>query len=376
MIRTFILILLALLVLLLSGNIVTLYTDGLWFQEIDQFPVFLTVLLTQLKLGFLLGFIFFVLLYANMIWAHRYRTAAKWHRTEQWLELPLRTQLDPHISKVIPTLALLFAFFVGLSGAVQWENFLLFKNPTSFGITDPVFGQDYAYYTFQYPFLKYIQGWLTSILFLIMLFTAIIYFYHGGWGVTKQGIFMDSTPKRHLLILTAALLATKAFGYRLSAYELLFTIRGVVTGAIYADVHARIPALNLLTVLALIAAAAVFGGGFLKGWRLPLVGVVTLFVISLLGATLYPDLLHRFRVQPNEIVLERPAIKQNIEATRFAFGLNDIEAKDFSAEDNLSIHDIVNNDLTIKNIRLWDHGPNFEYNFRFPEAGVNRVFAR
>jgi uncharacterized protein len=353
----FVPILLILIVLLLSGNVVSLYIDWLWFNEIEQASVFLITLTTQLKIGFVLGLLFFLALYGNLVLAHRYRFAGQWHRTDMWLDLPFRTQVDPHITRLIPTIAALVAFFVGLSGATQWENYLLFSNASSFGLSDPVFSNDYGFYTFRFPFLNFMQGWFIGTLTLIILFTAALYTYHGGLGFARQGFFIDPAPRRHLLLLIASILVVKGFGYRLSAYELLFTLRGVVTGAIYSDIHARIPVLNFLFILAILAATAMIAGAYMRGWRLPIVALVTLFTVSLLGGSVYPELLHRFRVQPNEIVFERPYILENIKATRFAFGLNNIVEKEFPAEEDLTSQDLVNNDLTVKNIRLWDHGP-------------------
>ena len=357
MTRSWILILLVLFVLLLSGNVVSLYTDWLWFQEIEQLSVFLITLTTEFKLGLALGLLFFLLLYINLVLAHRYRSAGQWQRTQEWLDLPFRTQLDPHIARLIPVLGAVFGFFVALSGAAQWEKYLLARNSSSFEISDPVFGNDFGFYVFQLPFLSYLQGWLMSMLILVTLFTALLYIYHGGLGISPRGFFMDPTPKRHLMWLAGLILLVKATGYRLSAYELLFTIRGVVTGAVYADIHARIPVLNFLVGLTVLAALVVIAGGYGRGWRLPLGAVAVVFAVSLLGGSLYPDLLHRFRVLPNEIVLEGPYIQENIKATRYAFGLNNIEEEEFPAEENLTRQDLTQNDLTIKNVRLWDHRP-------------------
>jgi len=357
MIRFWAIIIFVLFALLLSGNLVSLYTDWLWFIEIGQPPVLMTTLMAEFKLGLALGTLFFIVLYLNLVVAHRHRNAGRWDRTQQWLDLPIRTQLDPHIAKGIPILSIVVAFFGGLNGASQWEKFLLAKNASDFGLSDPVFGYDFGFYVFKLPFLSFAQGWLTGILIFVTIFTALLYVYHGGLGVGPRGFFIDTGPKRHLTGLIGVILAVKAAGYRLSAYELLFTTRGVVTGAIYADVHARIPALNLLTGLALIAALAVIVGGYGRGWRIPIAAIAVLFAVQFLGVSIYPELLHRFRVLPNEIVFERPYIQENIKATRYAFGLNNIEEQEFPAEENLSLKDLSRNDLTLKNVRLWDHRP-------------------
>ncbi|MBI3812592.1 MAG: UPF0182 family protein [Nitrospirae bacterium] len=357
MIRFWSLIILVLFGLLLSGNLVSLYTDWLWFQEVGQLPVYMITLGAEFKTGLAFGLLFFVVFYLNLSWAHRYRDAGRWDRTQQWLDLPFRTQLDPQITKLIPALSAVVAFLAGLNGASQWEKFLRMMNASGFGLSDPVFGNDFGFYVFKLPFINFVQGGLMGMLILISLFTAFLYVYHGGLGVGPKGFFIDAGPKRHLTGLIGLILAVKAAGYRLSAYELLFTTRGVVTGAVYADLHARIPALNLLAVLSLLAATAVIAGGYRRGWRLPLTAVAALAAVHILGGSVYPDFLHRFRVLPNEIVFERPYIQENIKATRYAYGLNNIEEQEFPAEENLTIQDLAKNDLTLKNVRLWDHRP-------------------
>ncbi|HEY5594437.1 MAG TPA: UPF0182 family protein, partial [Nitrospiria bacterium] len=336
MIRFWAVILFILFSLLLSGNLVSLYTDWLWFQEIGQLPVFLTTLSAQLKMGLASGLLFFFVLCLSLIGAHRYRNAGRWERTQQWLDLPFRTQLDPQIAKLIPAVSVVLAFFAGLNGASQWEKFLLATNASDFGLSDPVFAHDFGFYVFTLPFLNFIQGGLMGMLILVTLLTALLYVYHGGLGLGPKGFFIDAGPKRHLTVLIGLILAVKAAGYRLSAYELLFTSRGVVAGAVYADVHARIPALNLLAGLALLAALAVIAGGYTRGWRLPLTAIAALAAVSILGLSVYTDLLHRFRVLPNEIVFERPYIQENIKSTRYAYGLNNIEEQEFPAEENLT----------------------------------------
>ena len=357
MTRSFSLIFLLILILLLSGNVVSLYVDWLWFSEIQQLPIFLITLFAQAKLGIFMGFLFSVVLLISLIWANRFRFAAKWHRTEKWLDLPLRTQIDPHLSKLITILALLLGFFVGLSASSQWENYLLFSNPSNFGLSDSVFGKDFGFYVFRIPFLSYLQAWGMNLLILVALLTMVIYFYHGGLGLTQKGLFIDPSPKKHLLLLAGLILIIKGAGFRLAAYDLLYTTRGIVTGAIYSDIHARIPVLNLLAVLSFLAGIVVMISGTRRGWKVPVTTVIILLTLSLLGNSLYPNLLHRFRVQPNEIVLERPYIVENIKATRFAFGLDHVEVKEFPAEDNLTAELLAENNATIRNVRLWDHRP-------------------
>jgi len=80
-------------------------------------------------------------------------------------------------------------------------------------------------------------------------------------------------------------------------------------------------------------------------------------VVVIGGTGIYPSLVQKFKVVPNEIVLEKPFLEQNIKYTRMAYRLSAVEDREFPAEESLTREDLRRNDLTIKNIRLWDHAP-------------------
>jgi len=62
-------------------------------------------------------------------------------------------------------------------------------------------------------------------------------------------------------------------------------------------------------------------------------------------------------VTPNEQNREQPYIVHNIEATRRAYALDRVEARELSGDAELSAQAIVANAATIENVRLWDHQP-------------------
>jgi len=99
------------------------------------------------------------------------------------------------------------------------------------------------------------------------------------------------------------------------------------------------------------------GFAFRLSWRLPAAAVLLLIVLVIVGRGVYPALVQKFKVVPNEIVLERPYLERNIQFTRLAYRLDDIEDQEFPAQESLTREDLSRNDLTIKNIRLWDHAP-------------------
>jgi uncharacterized membrane protein (UPF0182 family) len=90
---------------------------------------------------------------------------------------------------------------------------------------------------------------------------------------------------------------------------------------------------------------------------IPIVAVGTFAAVFVLGRGVYPSVVQKFQVIPNEIVLERPYLEWNILYSRMAYQLDSIEERDFPAEENLTREDLRRNDLTIKNVRLWNDAP-------------------
>src|SRR5262249_27129773 len=121
--------------------------------------------------------------------------------------------------------------------------------------------------------------------------------------------------------------------------------------------NASLPVLGWLAVLSLACAAACVVQMFQAGWRFLVAGIMVLILFWVLGLGVYPALLQRFRVTPNELEAERPFIQHNIRMTREAYMLDRVAEKDFAAEASLDTKALERNSLTIKNIRLWDHRP-------------------
>ena len=159
------------------------------------------------------------------------------------------------------------------------------------------------------------------------------------------------------MILIALILLLKAVGYLLDSYELVYSSRGAAFGASYTDIYAILPALRILTALALVAAVLCVLQMSRPGFRYLIGGVAVLVLVHAVGLNLYPSLIQRFHVVPNEVEAEKPFIERNIKSTRLAYGLDKVESKDFPAEEKLTAADLKRNESTIKNIRLWEHRP-------------------
>ena len=89
----------------------------------------------------------------------------------------------------------------------------------------------------------------------------------------------------------------------------------------------------------------------------PLLGAISLTILVGIVSGIIPAVFQKLVVAPNELVKETPFIKHNIDATRTAYGLDKIEEREIAADKPITASDIAANNLTIKNVRLWDRAP-------------------
>ncbi len=160
--------------------------------------------------------------------------------------------------------------------------------------------------------------------------------------------------KAHISVLLGLVALVKAVGYYLARFNLDLSSNGYVQGAGYTDVHARLPALELLILVSLAAAVLLIYNIRRQGWALPILGVGLWFLVALSAGTIYPAVVQALRVNPAQNSLERPYIQRNIEATRAAMGLNGIQQASYPASSNLTPTELETNNDTLANVRLWD----------------------
>ena len=336
---------------------IDLYADWLWFDEVGYTSVYAKILLAKTLLGIASGLLLALLVYINVKAAAVPQHSFRLGRQENVLELPPVEFFDPVLQRLLLPAALLIGLMAAPQAVASWETFLLFLNPTRYNIADPQFGFDIGFYIFRLPALTALYHWLIFALGLCFVATAAVSLLYRGIEYTPRGLFLGERARRHLLLLAALVLAVIAVGYYIDGFELLYSSRGAAFGASYTDVHARLPALRILAAAASAVAVLAAAQIYRPGYRAVLLAAGALIALHVLGLHAYPALMQRFRVAPNEIAAERPFIARNIEATRFAFGLDKIESKEFPAEENLSADDLKRHASTIDNIRLWDHRP-------------------
>jgi uncharacterized membrane protein (UPF0182 family) len=351
------LLVLVVIVLGLVMQLVPLYTDWLWFEEVGYSQVFLSIL--SLRGGLFTGMVVAVLLFLWVNLAFAARTAAPdvvWELEDQ-LGLPGRVVIEPLLRRFLPGVLFVIAIVSGLRASGQWATVVGYVNGSAFGTTDPVFGRDVSFYVFTLPFWRLLHGWATALVTGTVVLALVVYVLRRSLALTTRGPRLAGRARTHLLVLGSLLLMLKAVGFWLDRYEVLLSPRGAIFGASYTDVHASLPMLGALAVLATLCAVACLVQIGRPGIRFVAGGLIALGLTWVVGLGLYPALLQRFRVVANELEAERPFITHNIRMTRQAYGLDRIVEREFPAADSLDAKAIERNALTVKNIRLWDYRP-------------------
>ena len=347
------------------STIVTFVTDWWWFTEVGQTEVFIKPLITKIIIGFATAAVAAVFFLVNFLIAIRSKTAWTTLIPEALIGQPV--SLDSRILKKLGIIAsIVFSLLLGLLTAVNWQEILKFFSSTAFGEFDPIFKKDIAFYIFSLPVFNIGLGILKLLIVISLVSSGIIYILKGSFNLSGflgkfelPGLKLSpkgkTEPKAqlHLGILLFLFLITTALSTYLSLFKLLSTQSGSIFGAAYTDIVIMVPILKIsIGTTVLVAILTLFWG--ISGKLVPLITAVSLYVFIGLISAIVPSIFQKLIVAPNELVKETPFIKYNIAATRQAYGLDKIEERDISADKPLTSADIASNNLTIKNVRLWD----------------------
>lgn len=267
------------------------------------------------------------------------------------------------------------ALLVGLWGYSKWEIFLKFWYQSNTGITDPILGKDVSFYLFSLPLYDIIY----QLLFIISVISGFLLANATLIRLRKGGIELanpfeadhSGSNNLQLLFINAALLIfVLAWGKFLNRYHLMYSNWGTVNGPGWADVHIRLPAYGIVAALTALTGIAILIAPLrerIEKWsarrsnRNTPRGVATLTVSGIfiaatwfLALAIIPGIFQWLRVQPNEITFEKPFIAHNIEFTRKAFKLDNVEERQFPASGNFSQEMVREKPGIFENIRLWD----------------------
>ena len=345
-----ILTVLAVVLVSLSG----FYVDYLWFKSVEYNEVWTKLLTTRASLFVIFGLFTSLIIVSNILIAYKRRpvyvpTSLEADNLERY-----RAQIEPIKRSAIIGIALAIFYFAGTAGSRFWELWMLYRNATPFGVTDPQFNRDISFFMFTLPFWQALVGWAISTLILATIAATAVHYIYGGIRPQVREDRTTVTARVQLSILLGTIVAIKAVAYWLDRFALSTSDQGIITGLTFTDVNAVLPAKSILVGIAIICSLLFFANIIRRSWVLPAAGLALLGLSSFLIAGVYPALIQQFQVKPSESAKEAPFIQRNIESTRAAYGLDKVEIKEYEATTRTSAGQLAKDVDSISNIRLMD----------------------
>lgn len=354
----FVLIGVLIVLFMIISRILGLYVDWLFFTETGYRSVFTKILSVEVLAGACFGVFAFLFMYINTIFINRMKFPSVAVPLDGLTTFSINMEKIEQMSKLFGVLISLFVGILGaLWGSGMWSHILVFLNGASTGVSDPVFGKDIGFYLFKLPLYEALSAFVGFIIFISLVVSVAAYAFKGGFVLNRSKLFVAKEIRLHLAILAGIMLFKTAFGFYLDRFELLYSVHGVITGAGYTDINAKLWALNTLMYFSVIA-GVMFIAGFAKGTlKVAFYPIGAIVAVYFLGIVVYPGLLQNFKVAPNELAMEGPYIERHIALTKYGFAIDNVEKKPFNVAFDLTARDIQQNDTTVKNIRLWDEAP-------------------
>ena len=342
---------------LFGNSILSLLVDWNWFEAIGHVELLSTRVVTAvvLWLGAFISISGFV--FVNIRYASKIEKVDLILLQSQVSDVELSEEGVQRLLGILRWIVVLFPAFVMANVlSSNWLYCLAFLDPVDFGQKDSVFGLDYSFYVFQLPIIGMIFGIAKAVGILTTILVGIQSFVRDIM-LGSQASRLHPKAQTHLALLGMVLFALFGVEWFLARYELLFSQNGVVWGAGYADINARIPAYWIMLLLSGVASVTMLISVVQRRFNIAVVGVVAYFIVRILVVGMWPDIVQDYMVAPNELEVEKPYLKEKILSTRSAYALDRISVEPFEASYDLTMKEIDENPLTINNVRVWDDRP-------------------
>ncbi|WP_353827280.1 UPF0182 family membrane protein [Agromyces sp. SYSU T0242] len=352
----------------------SLYADILWYDQLGFLEILTTEWITRIVL-FLIGF----LAMGIPVWASiqiAYRTRPVYAKLNSSLDR-YQEIFEPLRRLAMYGIPAVLGIFAGVSTASQWDSVLVWLNRTPFGATDPEFLFDIGFYVFELPFYRSIIGFASAVVLLSALLVIATNYLYGAIRISGREVVIAKAARIQVALTVGLYLVLQAVSIWLDQYATVTETGSLLTGASYTDIYATIPGRQILSVIAAVVAVLFFITAILGRWRLPLVGTALLVISGLLIGSLYPWVVQRFTVDPSARALEAPYIERNIDLTRDAFGVADIEQIPYEAKTDAEPGALREDAVTTASIRLMDPAvispafrqlEQFRQYYQFPET--------
>lgn len=336
-----------------AKSLSSFYVNVLWFDSVGHSDVYWAIMRSKFELAAIFAFGCFAFVLVNLLIADKVAPLTLPNTPEDQTVMRIREATAKSRGKLRIAIALVIGLMLGVPASGEWQNWLMFRNRQAFAVGDPLFKANVGFYVFRLPFAQFVVAWTFGMLVLATIVVTAFHFINGS--IRPQDRVQRVTPqaKVHLSVLLAGAALLRAANYWLSKYDLTSSERGVVRGALYTDVKAQLPALNLMILVSLAVTALLLWNIRQRGWRLPVMAVGLWVVVALVAGTVYPAVIQRFVVQPNVSTREIPYIQSNIEATKAAMGIDKVERVS-STFGEVTADEVTANDAALRDVRQLD----------------------
>lgn len=350
---------LSLAICLIAARAAHLYTDWLWFTEVGQVQVWLTRMLMPLAffaVGGSITLVAAIINYRMSRFLFLLPPGKGWNAEEDWNNTKIAIRICVWITAIAAIL-----FFGALAGA-GWDETLKFINQMNFGTTDPIHGLDISFYVFSLPFYDFVLRWFQIL--SLMVFTGVAALYvlvydsareHCGEADVKQ---VESKVIGHVSLTLAVFFLAMAADNILCQFRVLVNGHaGVIAGPGFVDIHYRLGGYQWV-VAAFLAAALILAINYLaRKWGAIAGALVIPLVVWSVAMVLVPEWNQFFNIKRSQITMETPYIQYQIQGTRQAFGLVDIEENQFPYVSKLNTGELKENDDILSAARVMDWRP-------------------
>ena len=347
----------AVILLIILSRSLSVYLSALWFDSLGYSSVYWYIF--KLKVGlFLAYFLLTTAILRAAFWLLE-RTFASYvlePRTIVVNNQPVTFSPARFVRPVGWIVAVLAGVFYGFSMRGEWQTYARYFNSVEAPAPDPIFGKPLSFYFFRLPFYDDISSWLTGIAFAVLCATLLYAVLIAPQKLLKSGTQTAvGTAFSAVSLALAAFLILLSWRTYLSRFSYLWQDHPSFSGVTFTEANYLLPGLKFVFIALLIGAVIAIINAFTKrGLRLLFAAIALPGLVYFIGVVIVPAYVTSFIVKPNELGRETPYIEHNIGWTRRAFGLENVELREFEAENSVEALDLNNNRATLDNIRLWD----------------------
>jgi len=341
--------------LLLASRSLAVYLSALWFGSLGYSAAYWYMFKLKVVL-FLVFALLTLLILRGAFWLleRAFASYAIQNRTIIVNNQPLQFSPGRFIRPLAWVIAVVLGLIYGLALKERWMEVGLYLNQPATNFPDPIFGRSLGFYLFSLPLYDSVSWWLTTLAFIILCAAILFSLLALPQKMLKSSPATGAAFAAISIALAFFLLMLAARTY-LSRYPYLWQDHQVFTGVSYAQANYLLPALRFVSVALVIAAlVAILNALTKRKLRLLLIALALPLAVYVIGVVAIPAYITGFIVKPNELERESPYIVHNIAWTRRAFGIDQVELREFEAEASVEALNLSANRSTLENIRLWD----------------------